>query len=105
MPMLARLILFLLALAFAAPAATAACHARAVGHHAAAPSHHGSAPVEREDDAVAPMACIGCVPPSNWTPGRLGGAVHAPVDPVAERIAALSIGRGAPPTLPPPRIG
>lgn len=103
--MLARLILFLLALAFAVPAATAACHAPAVGHHAAAPAHHRSAPVEREDDAVASTACIGCVPPSNWTPGRVGGAVLAPDRPVAGRIAALSIGRGAPPALPPPRIG
>jgi hypothetical protein len=103
--MLARLILFLLALAFAAPAATAACHARDAEHHAAAPSHHGSAPAERQDDAVASTACIGCVPPSNWTPGRLSAGVLAPVDPVAGRIAALSIGRGAPPALPPPRIG
>jgi hypothetical protein len=103
--MLARLILFLLALAFAAPAATAACHAPAVGHHTAAPSHHGSAPVERKDEVVASTACVGCVPPSNWTPGRLSAGVLAPIDPVAGRIAALSLGRGAPPALPPPRIG
>ena len=103
--MLARLILFLLALAFAAPAATAACHAPAAGHHSAAPSHHGSVPVEREDEAVASTACIGCVPPSSWTPGRLGATMLVSNVPVATRVAALSIGRGAPPALPPPRIG
>ncbi len=103
--MLARLILFLLALAFAAPAATAACHAPAVGHHAATPSHHGSVPAERDDGVTPATACIGCVPPSDWTPGRIGAAEPVLHMPVSARVPALTIGRGAPPALPPPRIG
>ncbi|WP_375404467.1 hypothetical protein [uncultured Sphingomonas sp.] len=101
--MLARLILFVLALAFAAPAATAACHARAAGHDMAVPSHHGSAPVERDDGIGPATACIGCVPPSNWNPGRIAASEPLPVAPVSARIHALTIGRGTPPDLRPPR--
>ena len=103
--MLARLILFLLAFALAAPVATAACHARSSEHHAAAPSHHGSAPVERDEGIAPATACVGCVPPSNWTPGRIGASVPVAVLPVSSPVHALVIGRDAPPALPPPRFG
>ncbi|WP_375429055.1 hypothetical protein [uncultured Sphingomonas sp.] len=102
--MLARLILLLLAMAFAAPAATAACHARVGTLHAAEPSHHGSAPVERDDGIAPATACIGCVPPSDWTPGRIAASVPVPIVPVSARTHALTIGRGTPPDLRPPRM-
>lgn len=101
--MVARLILALLALVFVTPVAAAACHAQATpDHHASAP-HHGSMPADADHGAPT-EACVGCVPPSDWDAARVAEPVLAPEPTPAAQVAALSLGRGTPPALPPPRI-
>ena len=103
--MLARLLLALLALVFATPVAAAACHTQSAREHHAGMAHHGSVPMDDGDEAAPADACVGCVPPSDWiTPRVAEPVVLAPPAPSA-RIAGLRLGRGAPPALPPPRIG
>lgn len=101
--MLARLLLALLALVMATPAAALSCHAReAAGHHASA-SHHDPAPDEGDDRAVAVSACIGCIPPSNWTGARVPSPRLLRSLPAPARLPTLAPGRSPPPVLPPPR--
>lgn len=101
--MLARLLLALLALVFATPVTAAACHAQPAREHHAGMSHHGAVPVE-SDEAAAVEACVGCVPPSNWIAPRVAEPLASPAPVPAARALTLSIGRGTPPALPPPRV-
>lgn len=101
--MLGRLLLVLLAIVFATPVATAACHAPTEsGRHASAP-HHESMPTDTDEGAPA-EACVGCVPPSSWDAARVPQPVLAPEATHAVQAIVLSLGRATPPALPPPRI-
>ena len=61
-------------------------------------------PADTEDAAPA-QACVGCVPPSDWITPRVAEPVAFAAPAPVGRVAALSLGRGTPPALPPPRIG
>lgn len=102
--MLARLLLALLAIALATPVAAAACHVQpARGEHAGM-AHHAPAPADKDESAPA-KACVGCVPPSTWIAPRVTAPVAFAAPTLSAVVASLSLGRGTPPALPPPRIG
>ncbi|PAX09448.1 hypothetical protein [Sphingomonas lenta] len=102
--MLARLLLALLAIVFATPVAAAACHVQPAREQHADMAHHGSAPAD-SDEAAPADACVGCVPPSTWIAPRVAEPVAFAAPMLAATVALLSLGRGTPPALPPPRIG
>lgn len=98
--MLVRLLLTLLLALFAAPAMATDCHGAKAAHHEMPSGHDAPAP---SDEALAPHACVGCIPPSDWLGARLDTPPLAPsADPVAS-VTALRLGQAPPPALPPPR--
>ncbi len=104
--MFARLILALLLAVFAFPAvAPAACHdVPTSGAHAMAMDHRAAHPVPvRDQDAVPPHGCIGCIPPSTWIAAPVVASVLRGKVVLIERAGVLDIGAGSPPALPPPR--
>lgn len=104
--MIARLILMLLILGFAAPAGARGCHSAAPRAAAATMAAHQTAPKpHHEEPFAAPEMCLGCIPPSSWR----ATVIAAPMlpAPLPRRIILARIDRIAPtpPALPPPRRG
>lgn len=98
-----RLLLTLLSLVLAIPAAaTPACHDAAPRVSASMPHHH--AVPATPGTAAATHDCLGCIPPSDW----IGPPLAARLLPAALRRVpapvAQPLGMALKPTPPPPRL-
>lgn len=108
--MIARMILALLLAAFALPVmASVPCHDGSTGMAgiSAPKMHHDAPPPARDYDqkAVAPHACMGCIPPSSLV--RHMVAARQPLGDVRQPMAVIRFDSGLKPQpdTPPPRAG
>lgn len=102
--MLARLIIALLLVVFAVPAAApAACHDTPAMTQGMAAHEMTSGTMKHS--AITPHGCVGCIPPSDWAGATVAASFARP--PVAPLAAISALVAGTAPTLvlPPPRLG
>ena len=99
--MLLRLILCLLIAALGSPAAAVECH-EAPAMRMTMLAHAGG-PVQHPHEAVAPHACVGCIPPEMLRANVFATPLAGSSMPALRMMTAFVPGRGTPPALPPPR--
>jgi hypothetical protein len=102
--MLLRLILAVMLMlgGVAADAASPCCDTPKMSSHSMA-GH--SMPNEAPAKALPVHNCIGCVPPSDLLAARIAEPILPIAIPPVAGVMRLDLGRGVPPSLPPPRIG
>lgn len=99
--MLLRLLLCLLITALGSPAAVAECHDAPAMRMTM--SAHSGTPMQRQHDAVAPHACVGCIPPEMLRTNALAAPLLVAALPTARALTTRVPDHGTPPALPPPR--